>query len=207
MHRLFKIIVILILLTCTNSYAELTLKEVRTASKDVLALLFTSDIIDINEADITNPAVWKINGEPAKGIYKYVMQADPCDHHVYLETNKLLKGEKYFLQTPYGNTEFVYNPANILCESIKINQAGYSALSKTRYANFAIWLGTGGSRRIHGFLPGYKVINISSGKKIKKGRLKKIGKDESSGDFVYRIDLSKVPEGGPYKIVVDGYGA
>ena len=30
--------------------------------------------------------------------------------------------------------------------------------------------------------------------------------DASSGDFVYRIDLSAVPEGGPYKIAVKGYG-
>jgi endoglucanase len=207
MARNLEIFITLILLTCNNSYAELTLKEVRTASKDVLAVLFTSDIIDINEADTSNPAVWKINSEPAKGIYKYVMQADPCDHHIYLETNNLKIGKKYFLQTPYGNTEFVYNPVNILCESIKINQAGYSALSKSRYANFAIWLGTGGSRKIGGALPGYKVINISSEKKITKGRLKEIGNDESSGDYVYRIDLSRVPEGGPYKIVVDGYGS
>ncbi len=208
MHKFIKIILssLIILLNVSNTYAELTLKEVRTASKNILVAFFTSDIIDVNEADISNTKDWKINKRPVKKIYKYVMQADPCDHHIYLETNNLKKGKKYFLQTPYGNTEFVYNPANILCESIKINQAGYSALSKTRYANFAIWLGTGGSRKIGGALPGYKVINISSGKKITKGRLKEIGKDESSGDFVYRIDLSKVPEGGPYKIVVDGYG-
>lgn len=207
MPRILKILILLVLLISSNSYAELTLKEVRTASKDVLALLFTSDIIDINEADITNPAVWKINGEPAKGIHKYVMQADPCDHHVYLKTKPLVNGKEYRIETPYGSKTILFNPSDILCDAIKVNQAGYSALSKTRYANFAIWLGTGGSLKIEGDLPRYKVINQSSGKVVSEDRLKEIGNDESSGDFVYRIDLSKVPEGGPYKIVVDGYGA
>jgi endoglucanase len=37
--------------------------------------------------------------------------------------------------------------------------------------------------------------------------LTEIGKDEGSGDYVYRIDLASVPEGGPYKIAVQGYGS
>ena len=207
MTRIIKIIVTLILLTCSNSYAELTLKEVRTASSDVLVAFFTSDMIDINEADISDLSAWKINGEPAKNIYKYVMQADPCDHHIFIQTGPLIRGKEYFLETPYGNTRFVFLPGDLLCESIKVNQAGYSGRSKKRYANFAIWLGTGGSRKIEGNLPGYEVVKQPSGKIIKKGQLKEIGKDESSGDFVYKIDLSDVPEGGPYKIVLAGYGS
>jgi endoglucanase len=207
MPRILKIIVTLILLICSNSYAELTLKEIRTASNDVLVVFYTSDKIDINEADISNPTAWKINGAPAKGIYKYVMQPDPCDHHIYIKTEQLNDGKEYMVETPYGNKRFVFTSDDILCESIKVNQAGYSALSKTRYANFAIWLGTGGSQKMEGNIPVYKVINTYSGKSILKGQLKEIGKDESSGDFVYRMDLSKVPEGGPYKIIVDGYGS
>jgi endoglucanase len=134
------------------------------------------------------------------------MQADPCDHHIYLKTAPLVDGKEYRIETPYGNKTILFNSANILCESIKINQAGYSALSKTRYANFAIWLGTGGSLKIEGSLPEYKVINQTSGKVVTEGLIKEYGNDESSGDFVYRIVLSNVPEGGPYRIVVDGYG-
>jgi len=33
----------------------------------------------------------------------------------------------------------------LIGESIKVNQNGYSALSQVRYANFAVWLGDGGS--------------------------------------------------------------
>ena len=129
------------------------------------------------------------------------------DHHIYLQTETFENGKEYSLNTPYGNTKFTFNPKTIQCESIKVNQAGYSALSKKRYANFSIWLGTGGSRIIEGDLPVYEVINLSSGEVIVISQLKEIGKDDSSGDFVYRIDLSSVPEGGPYKIVVEGYGS
>ena len=79
-------------------------------------------------------------------------------------------------------------------------------MSKVRYANFAIWLGDGGVRKINGALPTYTVLKVSTGEQVTQGTLKEIGQDESSGDFVYRIDLSAVPQGGPYKISVRGYG-
>jgi endoglucanase len=67
-----------------------------------------------------------------------------------------------------------------------------------RYANFAIWLGDGGSKQISGDLPAYTVFKLANGAVITQGTLQSIGEDASSGDFVYRIDLSAVPEGGPY---------
>jgi len=209
MPKIFTTILITIILVFhfSNANARLTLKEIRTASNDVLIVFFTSDIIDINEVDINDLSGWSINGQPVKSVYKYVSQADPCDHHIYLQTTTLVKGKEYDVKTPYGNKKFTFKPQNILCESIKINQAGYSALSKRRYANFSIWLGTGGSRKIEDTLPDYEVIEQFSGKVVTEGKLKEIGKDNSSNDFVYRIDLSKVPEGGPYKIVVNGYGS
>ena len=159
MARTFKtlfIIITLLVFSISNADAKLTLKEARTASNDILAVFFTSDIIDVNESDIVDVSAWSINGQPVKAIYRYVVQADPCDHHIFIQTEPLVKGKEYSLQTPYGDTKFIFLPSNILCESIKINQAGYSALSKTRYANFAIWLGTGGSRKIEGDLPDYQ---------------------------------------------------
>ena len=47
---------------------------------------------------------------------------------------------------------------------------------------------------------------MANGATVTQGTLQSIGEDASSGDFVYRIDLSAVPEGGPYKIAVKGYG-
>ncbi len=197
----------LLLFAFQQTYAKVTLQEVRTAADNVIVLYFTSDTINLNEINIDNKADWKINGEPAKKIYQFATQADMCDHHIYLETEKLVKGKKYSLETPYSKSSFIFDDRTIFCESIKTNQAGYSALAKKRYANFAIWLGTGGPHKINGPLPDYEVFEENTGKTVLKGKLQEIGNDVSSGDYVYRIDLSEVPEGGPYKIVVSGTGS
>jgi hypothetical protein len=44
----------------------------------------------------------------------------------------------------------------------------------------------------------FRVLKLANGAVITQGTLQSIGEDASSGDFVYRIDLSAVPEGGPY---------
>jgi endoglucanase len=198
---------LLLIACCKNSVeAKLTLQEVRSASSDVLVAFFTSDTLNINEVDISDVSKWKINGQPCKNTFRFATEANACDHYVYLQTSPLIEGKKYELETPYGKKKFRFSSYETFCESIKTNQAGYSALSKVRYANFAIWLGTGGSRKIEGPLPAYEVFRLYSGEIVAAGKLAEIGKDSSSGDFVYRIDLADVPEGGPYKIAVKGYG-
>ena len=186
--------------------AHLIFKEIRTASNNVLVAFFTSDTLDMQEANIDNLSDWTLNGKPALNLFRYATQANPCDHHIYIETDRLDEGKNYQLNTPYGATQFTFSARDMFCESIKTNQAGYSALTKKRYANFAIWLGTGGNRSIEGPLPEYVVFEQYSGKEILSGQLTLFGEDSSSGDYVYRIDLSGVPEGGPYKIAVNGYG-
>ncbi len=190
----------------TTVNAELTFKEIRTASKDVLVAYFESTVVNANEVNTTNLATWKVNGEPVAGINKFVTEADACDHHIYLQVPPLVTGTTYTLETPHGRKTFVFDERTTFCESIKSNQSGYSALAKVRYANFAIWLGEGGSRQISGALPAYAVFKIRDGAVVAEGTLKALGEDASSGDYVYRIDLSGVPEGGPYKISVKGYG-
>jgi len=186
--------------------AELTLKEIRTASKDVLVAYFKSTKIDANEVNTGDLAAWKFNGQPVTAINKFVTEADACEHHIYLQVPTLVNGSTNTLQTPHGEVTFVFDDRKTFCESIKSNQSGYSALSKVRYANFAIWLGDGGAKEINGELPAYTVFKLADEAAVAQGTLQPIGADASSGDFVYRIDLSAVPEGGPYKIAVKGYG-
>ena len=206
MKRLLAMVVVLCISRTAD--AALKLEEVRTASNTVLVAYFKSTIIKANEVDTTDLSSWKLNGQPVTGINKFVTEADVCDHHIYLHVPPLINGKHYTLQTPHGETSFVFDDHKVFCESIKTNQSAYSGLSKVRYANFAIWLGDGGAKPISGSLPApaYSVFRVSSGEPIAQGTLKEIGKDTSSGDFVYRIDLSAVPEGGPYKIAVTGYG-
>ena len=186
--------------------AKPVLKEIRTSSDHVIVAYFTSETVKADEIDISDPGIWKIDGKPAVSIHKYVMQADACDHHVYLETDRLVEGKEYRVETPYGNTQFRFGSRETLCESIKVNQVGYSALSKTRFGLFTIWQGTGGNKMLEGKLPGYEVYHVRTGKTVTKGKLKEAGLDSASMEFTYRIDLSKVPEGGPYRVSVKGFG-
>jgi endoglucanase len=205
-HRILALCFFLILSAANPVNAKLTLQEIRTASKNVVVVYFTSDTLNVNEIDISKPEQWQLNGKSCSVIYLYATKADACDHHVYLEVPELSEGKKYELSTPYGNMKFRFVSRDIFCESIKTNQSGYSALSKVRYANFMIWLGTGGTKKIEGNLPSYEVFNISTGKTLAAGMLEEIGMDSSAGGVVYRINLAGVPEGGPYKIAVKGYG-
>ena len=184
---------------------SLTLQEVRTASDRILIALFTSDIVDVEGVDISNPSQWKLGRKPVTALHKWVSEAEGSEHRIYLEVPKLKNRRSYVLRTPYGKKRFRFRDKNTLCESIKVNQVGYSALSNVRFANFAIWLGDGGSRTIEGSLPAYTVLD-GRGRKVAKGVLTDVGEDRSSGDHVYRIDLSAVPEGGPYRVSVKGYG-
>ncbi|MDD4031666.1 MAG: glycoside hydrolase family 9 protein [Bacteroidales bacterium] len=189
-----------------TAHATLSLEEIRTASKDVLVAFFKSDTVILDEVNVGDLSLWKLNGQPVKAIHRFVTESNACDHYIYLQVPELVNGKAYTLETPHGNSAFTFDDKTIFCESIKTNQSGYSALSKVRYANFAIWLGDGGSKKIEGALPAYTVYDEFTGKPITSGTLKEIGQDASSGDFVYRINLSAVPEGGPYVISVKGYG-
>ena len=54
---------LLIIVICLGSSlaanAELALKEIRTASKDVLVAYFKSTVVNANEVNTTNLAAWK----------------------------------------------------------------------------------------------------------------------------------------------------
>jgi endoglucanase len=186
--------------------AKLTLRGIGTASDRVLSVTLKSDTVNVTEADVSDPSKWLVNGRPADSLHVFATQSDPCDHFVYLRTEKLAEGGRVSVRTPYGDTTFVFRSRRTLCESIKTNQAGYSGLSKKRFAVLAVWLGTGGGRRIEGPLPEYEVFLPSSGRTVLRGRLEDAEFDSSSGDYPCRIDLSAVPEGGPYRIAVKGFG-
>lgn len=195
------------------------LEQIRTASPTELAILFHdptwsgpvyAQVYTTNAVGISNLLDWKINGTPAGSLYEFVTEGNQgSDYHIYMQIPQLVNGTTYTLVTPFGTTNFVFNDTQILCESIKVNQNGYSALSDVRYANLAIWLGTGGAQPISGSLPNYTVFNQFTGQTVAQGTVNPLFRgvqDTSSGDYVYRIDLSGVPAGGPYEVSVSGYG-
>jgi endoglucanase len=194
------------------------LTEIRTASPTVLVAFFKDSrwtgqvwqrFYNTNQVDTSNLSLWTLNGTPVSAIDAFITEANAVDYHIYLHVPPLVNGATYTLVTPNGSASFVFDDTKILCESIKVNQSGYSALSHTRYANLAIWLGSGGAQPLSGPLPTYTVFNQFTGQHVASGTVQAYGggvQDSSSGDYVYRIDLSVVPEGGPYRVSVSGYG-
>ena len=216
MKKLFFILLLTIPAFSTNAQLDswpkmerLELKEIRTASNTILIVYFFGP--NINEVS-TVPSEWKLNGQNPLSIEKWVTPnweniEFGYEHHIYLNLSEsFIEGMVYELKSPFGDKTFTFSSKTIFCESIKTNQGGYSGLSNVRYANFSIWTGTGGGSKIEGKLPQYSVIDIQTGKDVAKGKIIELGANENSGDYVYRMDISKVPEGGPFKLVVPGYG-
>jgi len=199
-------IMMMALMLSLPTWAELKLQEIRTAADNVIELFYNSDKLDVNEVDTSDPSQWKVNGKQVIAVNRLSAAAEECDHYVYLTVPTLKNGKKYKIETPYGKYTFKFNDKSVYCEAVKTNQVAYSALSDKRNAYFAIYLGDGGAKKIEGALPAYTVYD-SKGKKVTDGRLEEIGEDRSSGDYVYRMDLSAVPEGGPYRLTVAGYGS
>ncbi|MGA3266463.1 MAG: glycoside hydrolase family 9 protein [Verrucomicrobiota bacterium] len=193
--------------------------EIRTASPTELVAYYSFTNVSppiynatypTNLVNTSQPAKWTLNGTPVQAISgEFVTESKGVDYHIYLQVPQLVNGTFYTLISPFSTNSFTFQDSQIFCESIKVNQNGYSALSQTRYANFAIYLGTGGSQPISGPLPAYTVINQFTGQEVASGTLQAVPTaqpDTSSGDYVYRINLSSVPPGGPYRVVVSGYG-
>jgi endoglucanase len=195
------------------AYAEQTpsprLTEIRTAASDILVACFKSAELGAIETESSN---WRLNEQPPLEVSKWVTPKwdeveFAYEHRIYLRfRDAFVQGRQYVLTSSHGAATFVFDDAQVYCESIKTNQSAYSALSTTRFANFAIWTANGKVERLPGPLPPYGVVEVESGKEIAEGVLKEVGPCENAGDFVYRIDLSDVPAGGPYKIVIRGIG-
>ncbi len=130
MNRLLPLAIVLC--SAAPASAALTLEEIHTASNNVLVAYFKSTAIKANEVNTTDLSAWKLNGEPVTAIHKFVTEADACEHHVYLQVPTLVNGTRYTLQTPHGDSNFVFDDHKVFCESIKTNQNAYSALSRVR---------------------------------------------------------------------------
>ena len=199
--------------------------EVKTASNNVLVVVLEAPPGE--EKLIPNLSGWKINGAAPNeiGRYSYVRDEEEVKvlanwvnyypitthHHIYLVLPKnLMNDSTYAITSPYGNINYKFNDKITFCESIKVNQVGYAPLSTDKYANFGIFLGNLGSKQL-ATLPAFAIVDSATNTNVLTGTLSYWGKDtalsgSSSGEFVYRIDLSALPEGGPYYISISGIG-
>jgi endoglucanase len=174
-------------------------------------------------------AAWRVNGTPATGINRYSLPFDELrpipypepgwrtpypvivEHRIYLRLNAPMRdGDTYSVATPYGNRQIVFGNRSTFCESIKVNQVGYSKRATSRYANYGVFMGDGGTVSF-GTLPGYQVIRENNGQVVHSGTAADMGRDagtaiKNSGEHVYRLRLDNVPEGGPYFVSIPGCG-
>lgn len=190
--------------------------HVRIADKNVIVVSIGT--LPGEESPSQDPDLWFINGNhPTEvGRYTYVWYQEPTVtqmshyHKIYLKLESNLEtGTNYSIQTPgYGNKTLQFNDKQTICESIHTNQVGYFGGSRSRYANFGIFMGDLGSRLLEGNQT-YSVIDENENI-ILNGSLDYWGDDTNlefeTGEYIYRIDLSDLPAGGPYTISVDGFG-
>lgn len=213
---------------CHALWAQ-TILSIQTAADDVIVIVLASGPHDGNSYQ--NPvdmeaSKWQVDGGAVKKVNRWSNPWDEYEkdrqgfagypvfmrHHIYLTLNeKLVNGKAYSITTPHGSQSFSFDEEKTFCESIKTNQVGYNPQSKSRYANLGIFLGEGGSRKLE-VNPAYSVIDTATGKSVASGAAAYWGDETAltgmtSGEHVYRIDLSNAPAGGPYRISVKGFGA
>jgi hypothetical protein len=101
---IMKRLAVLIIILCSplSAKAELSLKEIRTASNNILVVYFKSDVINADEINTADPSLWKLNGQSVSAINKFVTEANARDHHIYLHVPTLVDRTKYRLETPHG---------------------------------------------------------------------------------------------------------
>ncbi|WP_025665470.1 glycoside hydrolase family 9 protein [Aquimarina megaterium] len=211
----------LILIFLFKIVSAQTIVDVHTANTNVIVVVLEMSVE--NQDVIPSTSGWTVNGTipvsigRGAGVYderKYDWTVGYYEifvrHNIYLELNQnLVNNTNYTIISPYGTTSLAFSDTEVFCESIKVNQEGYSGNATGNYANFGYYGGNLGSTMFD-VIPDYQVINenntvITSGKLIYWGDDTDIGL-ATSGEHVYRIDLSNVPVGGPYHIVVNGVG-
>lgn len=131
-------------------------------------------------------------------------------HRIYLLLNAPLQsGAAYTLGTPYGTRAFRFDEDTTLCASIHANQVGYRGGSAATYAMLGVYLGDLGTRTLSS-PPAYRVVSEADGSVLMRGRAlfraADTGADAMSGTMAYVLDLTGLPAGGPYHIVVEGWG-
>ena len=188
-----------------------TVVSVGTASPTVIVVVI--EAAQLEGPPSQAPASWLVDAVPpvAVGRWSHPRHAKPdltpadaltMRHHLYLELSApLVSGKTYELTTPLGVQSLAFDDARTPCESIKVNQVGYSGDSKVRRALLELFLGDLGARPLTSPVP-YRVIS-ADGAIVAQG----VSAPRPAAPAVHALDLAAVPAGGPYRVTVTGWGA
>lgn len=209
-----------------KEHQELQL-SVHMATSHVVVITFTDDFAPKRLARSpleTDASDWSINGRPPLAVHHAsgAVNALPkqrngiypieTEYRIYLEMESpFINHERYEIAGPFGAVSLLFDDSRILCESIKVNQVGYHPDSTVRYANLGVFMGNGGSLSISPDLS-YRVLDTDQ-RTVYRGVVAYRGDETlvtetsiASGEHVYRMDLSQVPVGGPYRVQIPGWG-
>jgi endoglucanase len=218
---------------CPGAYAATTIVGVQGAAPGVIMVELQSDKRNEAGGAATRPDTidlaldnWRVNGAHVVAISRMSTPYDEdrsltatspnlfpvtVRHRIYLRMSQgLMEGRAYAIATPYGSTVLTFASRSTMCESVKVNQVGYSKLATSRYANFGAYLGNAGSVLLAA-PPAFEVVDARSGRVVTSGQGTYIKNDTgtgvaASGEHVYRLRLDRVPDGGPYFVAVAGCG-
>ncbi len=201
--------------------------SVTTAAPDILNVTLTT-AFHAQPHDPSSTAEtegWELSGTAVTAVYLTARSYDELPkqpdgsyplsmqytYHLQLR-DPLAEGQRYHLQTPFGAIDFRFSATETVCDSIKVNQVGYHPENSKRFAVLGAYLGTGGTRKF-GASPGYRVVHAETEEILHMGTALYAGDDSAvsetevtSGEHVYHLDLGPVPQGGPYVVVIDGFG-
>eukprot|EP01137_Pigoraptor_chileana_P023740 Opistho-2@90552 len=201
-----------------------TFVEMVTASDASLVLIYDGHGQGVISQDASD---YLINGQPPDAVGRYTIARgqsfEHCDrvtvrHHIYLTLPggaHFEEGKQYIVNsfTRHGPAvaPLTFNAATTRCECIKANQVGYSSVTnQRRFAVLGIWNGQLGTRAFDR-IPSFVVMRIADGTVVYEGIAEDPVDDTKavlgSGEIAYRLNLNRVPDGGPYKIVVPGVGS
>ncbi len=222
------LLLIFLIISCEAKNPAQPKLSLYTAASDVIVVFFSNGY-DSKQLAMdplaTTIADWKVNGSPPLTIHHYARPIDELPktkqgeyplnmgYWAYLVMEEpLVNGRSYTVSGPFGQATLEFNDSSTFCESIKVNQAGYHPDSVVRYANFGLFMGDGGSRKMQEPLR-YRVLDISNQQVVYEGIAEYRGNDTlvapslvTSGEYVYRLNLHEVLPGGPYRVQVLGHG-
>ncbi len=213
---------------CSSRGTGETRLSLSTAASNILVVEFHDEFgsLRFDQDPLTSGVShWNVNGNAPVEVYHRSRSIDekpkssngeyPVSraYWIYLVLeHSLVAGKSYLVENPYGSVSFIFDPKQMVCESIKVNQVSYLPSSRVRYANLGVFMGDGGSLRF-AEPPSYQVLREKDHASLYSGTAEYRGDDTavapglvSSGEQVYRLDLSSIPEGGPYVIYLEGTG-
>jgi len=213
---------------CSSRGTGETRLSLSTAASNILVVEFNDEFgsLRFDQDPLTSDTShWNVNGKAPEEVYHRSRSIDekpkssngeyPVSraYWIYLVLDHdLVAGKSYLVESPYGSVSFIFDPKRMVCESLKVNQVSYLPSSRVRYATLGVFMGDGGSIRFPS-PPSYQVLRVLDHDSLYSGTAEYRGDDTaaapglvSSGEHVYHLDISSVPEGGPYIIYLEGAG-